>query len=163
MIGDRDLQLYEIPPDKLEKLETIPRGAILARSISFSALEQLAGKCTRMSVAVQRTGLYTHHMYKQISKFRRTGGTGTSTEISVAINGGLWSEMARGQGYIIRASWYEAAHHVLAPPRAKDTSWRGWRGLVPGPGVEDYRAVADVWTIGPGLTSMGKKPRPSGR
>ena len=54
-------RLY-VPEDKLQKLEAILRDAIDSRSISFSQLEKLAGKCTSMSVAVPPASLYTHHI-----------------------------------------------------------------------------------------------------
>ena len=63
---------FYVPEDKLRKLEAILRDAIGSRSISFSQLEKLAGKCTSMSVAVPPTSLYTHHMYRQIAAFKRS-------------------------------------------------------------------------------------------
>lgn len=107
-----------------------------ARSISFATLEKLPGKCTSMpSVAVPAASLYAHHMYQQIAKLRQTGGSKTSTEISVATNRSLWSELERWlevRGHMNGASWYEAAHHVLTLTRAT-TRRRGageaWYGV----------------------------------
>ena len=62
------------PEDKLLKLEAVLREAIDSRSISFSQLEKLPRKCTSMSVAVPPASLYTHHMYRQIAAFKRSGG-----------------------------------------------------------------------------------------
>ena len=166
VICDSDLQRFEDPPDKLVKLEAILKAAISAWSISFATLEKLAGKCTGMSVAVPAAGLYTHHMYKQMANFRRTGGSKASTEISVATKSGLGSELERWlevRGHMNGASWYEAAHHVLALTGATDASSRGWGGLVRGPGVDDFMAAGDSRAIGPGLTSTCRKPTPSGR
>ena len=47
---DTARHMFYVPEDKLLKLETILREAIYSRSISFSQLEKLAGKCTSMSV-----------------------------------------------------------------------------------------------------------------
>lgn len=83
-------------------------------------------------------------------------------EISVATNSGLRLELERWlevRGHMNGASWYKAAHHVLALTGATDASSRGWGGLVRGPGVADYRAAGD----GPGPTSTYRKPTPYGR
>ena len=57
-------RLY-VPEDKRLKLEAILLKAIDSRSIPFSQLEKLAGKCTSMSVAVPPANLYAHHVYRQ--------------------------------------------------------------------------------------------------
>ena len=64
---------FYVPEDKLRKLEVILRDAIDSRSISFSQLEKIAGKCMSMSVAVPPASLYTHHMYRQRAAFERSG------------------------------------------------------------------------------------------
>ena len=87
---------FEAPPaDKLEKLEHILSDAITSGAITFQMLEKLAGKCTSLSVAVPVAALYTHHMYKQIASFRRTGGRHRSTAISIPKNSGLMFEMGK--------------------------------------------------------------------
>ena len=63
---------FYVPTDKLRKLEVFLRDAIDSRSVSFSQLEKLAGKCTSMSVAVPPASLYTHHIYRQIAEFNRS-------------------------------------------------------------------------------------------
>ena len=86
---------FEAPADKLEKLEHILSDAISSGAITFQILEKLAGKCTSLSVAVPVAALYTHHMYKQIANFQRTGGRHRSTAISIPKNSGLMLEMEK--------------------------------------------------------------------
>ena len=86
---------FKAPVDKLEKLEHILSDAITSRAITFQMLEKLAGKCTSLSVAVLVAALYTHHMYKQIASFQRTGGRHRSTAISIPKNSGLMFEMEK--------------------------------------------------------------------
>ena len=86
---------FKAPADKLEKLEHILSDAITSGAITFQMLEKLAGKCTSLSVAVPVAALYTHHMYKQIASFQRTGGRHRSTAISIPKNSGLMFEMEK--------------------------------------------------------------------
>ena len=69
------LKRFEVPQDKLDKLEVVLHRAADEKSITFAMLEKLAGECTSMSVAVPPAALYTHYMYRAIGDFRRTGGT----------------------------------------------------------------------------------------
>ena len=72
---DTGQRRFYVPEDKLRKLEVILREAIDSRSISFSQLDKLVGKCTSsMFVAVPPASLYTHHTYRQIAAFKRSGG-----------------------------------------------------------------------------------------
>ena len=80
---------FYVPEDKPRKLEAILRDAIDNRSISFSQLGKLAGKCTSMSVAVPRASLYTHHMYCQIAAFKRSGSRKNLSSITVSKRSGL--------------------------------------------------------------------------
>ena len=80
---------FYVPEDKPRKLEAILRDTIDSRSISFSQLEKLAGKCTSMSGGVPPASLYTHHMYRQIAAFKRSG----SRKIAVSKRSGLPFEM----------------------------------------------------------------------
>ena len=84
-----------MPEDKLRKLEAILRDAIDSRSISFSQLEKLAGKCTSMSVAIPPASLDTHHMYRHIASFKRSGGRNNLSSIAVSERSGLLFEMER--------------------------------------------------------------------
>ena len=79
---------FYVPEDKLRKLEAILRE-------SFSQLEKLAGKCTSMSVAVPPASLYTHHMYRHIAAFKRSGGRKNLSLIAVSKCSGLRFEMER--------------------------------------------------------------------
>ena len=74
---------FYLPEDKLRKLEAILRDANDSRTISFSQLEKLAGKCTGMSVAVPPASLYTHHRYRQIALIKRSGGRNILSSIAV--------------------------------------------------------------------------------
>ena len=80
---------FYVAEDKLLKLEAILREVIDSQSISFSPLEKLAGKCTSMSVAVSPASLYTHHMYRQIAAFKRSGGQKNLSSIEVSERCGL--------------------------------------------------------------------------
>ena len=80
---------FYVPEDKLRKLEAILQDAIDSRSISFSQLEKLTGKCTSMSVAVPPASLYRHHMYHQIAAFKRAGSRKNLSSIAVSKRIGL--------------------------------------------------------------------------
>lgn len=95
IVCDTMLRRFEVPQVKLDKLEVILRKTASTGFITFAMLEKLAGKCTSMSVAVPPAALYTHHMYKQIRNFRRSGGARQNTEIAVPQNSGLQSEIDR--------------------------------------------------------------------
>ena len=128
-------RFYE-PEDKLRKLEAIVRDAIDSRSISFSQLKKLAGKCTSMSVAVPPASLYTHHMYRQIAAFKRSGGRKTLSSIAVSKRSGLRFEMERWlkvRSRLSGARWYDATRHVLTISGATDASSQAWGGLIRGP------------------------------
>eukprot|EP00904_Undaria_pinnatifida_P011838 jgi/Undpi1/7785/HiC_scaffold_23.g10258.m1 len=86
---------FEAPQDKLEKLEVILTETVTSGAITFRTLEKLAGKCTSLSVAVPVAALYTHHMYRQIAKFQRTGGRKKSMEIDIPKNSGLMFELTK--------------------------------------------------------------------
>lgn len=64
---------FEVPEDKLAKLEAIIRAALEKSLIIFATLEKFAGKCASMTVAVPAATLYTLHSHKQIGQFQRTG------------------------------------------------------------------------------------------
>ena len=107
---------FYVPEDKVRKLEAILRDAIDNRSISFSQLEKLAGKCTSMSVAVPPASLYTHHMYRQIAAFKRSGSRKILSSIAVSKRSGLRFEMERWLEVRSRpngAPSYDATRHVL--------------------------------------------------
>ena len=66
---------------------------------------------TSLSVAFPVAALYTHHMYKQIASFQRTGGKYRSTAISIPKNSGLMFEMEKWlevRKELNGASWYRA-------------------------------------------------------
>ena len=89
IICDTETRYFEVPEDKLIKLEVIFTAAITSGCISFVDLERLAGKCSSMSVAVPSASLYTYHMYKHIAKFRRTGGRVEAAMIAAQKGQGL--------------------------------------------------------------------------
>ena len=65
-----------------------------------------------MSVAVPVKALYTHHMYKQLAIFQRTGGRRKRSEIEIPKNGGLMFELQKSievRGRFTGASWYRGA------------------------------------------------------
>ena len=59
VICDSQARFFEVPADKLDKLETLLRHAIHDGWISFVNLEKLAGECTSIRVAVPLASLYT--------------------------------------------------------------------------------------------------------
>ena len=102
---------FYVPEDKLRKLEAIRRDAIDSRSISFGQLEKLAGKCTSTYVAVPPASLHTHHMYRQIAAFRRSGSRKNLSSIAVSKRSGLRFEMERWLEVRSRLNgepWYDA-------------------------------------------------------
>ena len=115
-----------VPEDKLRKLEAILRDSIDSRSISFSQLDKLAGKCPSMSLAVPPASLYTHHMYhQQIAVFKRSGSRKNLSSIEVSKRSGLRFEMERWLEVRSRLNgvpWYDATRHVLTISGATDTS-----------------------------------------
>ena len=92
---DTTQRRFYLPEDKLRKLEAILRDATDSRSISFSQLEKLAGKCTSMSVAVAPASLYSHHRYRQIAVIKRSGGRNILSSIAVSERSVLRFEMDR--------------------------------------------------------------------
>ena len=139
---------FYVPEDKLRKLETILRDAIDSRSISFSQLEKLAGKCTSMSVAVPPASLYTHHMYRQIASFKRAGSRKNLSSIAVSKRSGLWFETEKWlevRSRLNGAHWYDATRHVLTISGATDASSQAWGGLIRGPfgAFSVFKAAAD--------------------
>ena len=167
VVCDSALQRFEVPQDKLTKLEAILREAIRAKLISFSMLEKLAGKCTSMSVAVPAAALYTHFMYKVIAHFRKTGGKKHNTDIEVPQNSGLYFEMGKWlevRGSMNGASWYRAAHQVLTLYGATDASSSGWGGLIRSPaGRKSSRQQEIFLQNGQAGTSMCRKRTRWGR
>ena len=148
VICDSQTRRFEIPTDKLDKLEALIRQAIDNAWISFVNLENLAGKCTSMSVAVPPASLYTYHMYRQIARFRRTGGSSILARVNVPPNGGLRYEMEQWLAVRKRmngASWYDPTHHSVAITGTTDESSQGWGGVVRSPHIsaKEFRAAAD--------------------
>ena len=146
IVCDSLLRRFEVPEDKLDKLEAIISEAISTQCITFTMLEKLAGKCTSMTVAVPIAGLYTHHMYKHIADFQRKGGKKSNMDIRVTPNSGLRYEL--GKWLEVRsqsngASWYRAAHQRITLHGATDASSRGWGGLIRSPGHELFQAAGD--------------------
>ena len=148
IICDTEARRFEVPEGKLLKLEVILTAAITSGWISFVDLERLAGKCTSMSVAVPPASLYTHHMYKHIAKFRRTGGRVKAAMIAVQKSRGLSDELHTWREVRHRmngASWYDATHHSIKLTGATDASSSGWGGIVRGPfkSFSVFKASAD--------------------
>ena len=127
-VGDAEARRFKVPEDNMLKLEVILTAAITSEWISFVDLERLARKCTSMSVAVPPASLYTYHMYKHITKFRRTGGRGKSAMIAVQKGRGLSDEYCTWREVRHRmngASWYDATNHSIKLTGATDTSSTG--------------------------------------
>ena len=104
MICDTEARHFEVPEEKLLKLEeVIFTAAITSGWTSFVELERLAGKCTSMSVAAPPTSLYTYHMYKHIAKFRCMGGRVKEAMIAVKKGRGLSDEFR---------TWREVRHRI---------------------------------------------------
>lgn len=146
IICDSDKGRFEVPEDKLSKLEAILTDAITSRSITFQMLEKLVGKCTSLSVAVPVAALYTHHMYKSLATFQRRGGRKPSMEIEIPSNSGLMFELQRWlevRMHFNGASWYRAEHKHLALTGASDASSGGWGGLIRSPGQPVFKAGGD--------------------
>ena len=137
---------FEVPEDKLNKLEKILVGALSSGVITFKLLEKLAGKCTSLSVAVPVAALYTHHMYKQIAIFQRTGGKKRNMDIEIPQNSGLRLEMLKWlevRKQFNGASWYRAEHKLVSLTGASDASSTGWGGVVRSPADPVFRAGGD--------------------
>ena len=137
---------FEVPEDKLDKLEAILTEAISEGVISFKMLEKLAGKCTSLSVAVPVAALYTHHMYRQLARFQQSGGRRRSPDIDIPKNGGLMFELR--QWLEVRrkfngASWYGPARQRVKITGASDASSRAWAGLIESPGHTVFQAGGD--------------------
>ena len=135
IICDTEVRRYDVPENKLLKLEVILTAAITSGWISLVDLERLAGKCTGMFVAVPPASLYTYHMYKHIAKFRRTVGRVKAAMIAVQKSRGLWGKFCTWREVRHRmngASWYDAIHHSLKLTGATDASSSGWGGIVRG-------------------------------
>ena len=132
----------------MRKLEAILRDAIDSRSISFSQLEKLAGKCTSMYVAVPPASMYTHHMYRQIAAFNRPGDRKNLSSIAVSKRSTLRFKMEKWlevRSRLNGAPWYDATRHVLTIPGATDASSQAWGGLIRGlfGAFSVFKAAAD--------------------
>ena len=97
-----------------------------------------------MSVAVPPASLYTHHMYRQIAAFKRSG----SRKIAVSERSGPRFEMERWLEVRIRlngAPRYDATRHVLTISGATDASSQAWGGLIRGSfgAFTVFKAAAD--------------------
>ena len=130
------------------KLEVFLTAAITCGWISFVDLERLAGKCTSMPVTVPPASLYTYHMYKHITKFRRTESRVKAAMIAVQKGRDLWDEFHTWREVRHRmngASWYDATHHSIKLTGATDASSSGWGGIVRGPfkSFSVFKAAAD--------------------
>ena len=139
---------FYVPEDKLRKLEAILRDTTDSRSISFRQLEKLAGKCTSMSVAVPPASLYTHHMYRKIAAFKRSGSQKNLSSIAVSKRSGLRFEMERWlevRSRLNGAPWYDATLHILTISGTTDASSQAWGGLIRGPfgAFFVFKAAAD--------------------
>lgn len=145
---------FEVPADKLDKLEVILKEAVSTQKITFATLEKLAGKCTSMQVAVPAAKRYTHFMYKQIAKFQKSAKSRVSATVKIAKNSGLMGELVRWLEVRERmngAPWYKASHQLLSLTGATDASSSGWGGVTRGPDGIPFEAAADfpadwVWT-----------------
>ena len=139
----------DAPDDKLRKLEAILRDAIYSRSISFGQLDNLARKCTSISVAVPPVSLYTHHMYRQIAEFKRSGSrkkTIIDSSIETHRPAVEIERCLEVRSRLNGAPWYDATQHVLTISGAKDASSQAWGGLIRGPfGASSvFKAAADL-------------------
>lgn len=137
---------FEVPPDKLDKLEAIISAAIASGTITFAVLEKLAGKCTSMSVAVPAARLYTHYIYAQIGKFQRSGRSRVSATYRITKDSGLMTELVKWLEVRMRlngAAWYRALHHVLKVTGATDASSVGFGGVIRGPNHVLFEAAGD--------------------
>ena len=148
VICDSQVRRFEVPGNKLKMLEALLQHAISHARISFVKLETLAGKYTSMSIVVPPPSLYSYHMYRQIARFRRTGGSSILARVNVPPNGGLRYEMEQWLAVrkrISGASWYDPTHHPIAITGATDASSQGWRGVVRSPRVfaKVFRTAAD--------------------
>lgn len=81
---DTVLRQYGVPEDKLVKIEKVLREAVTSNIILLATLEKIVGKCTSMSVAVPAASLYTHSMYIQIAKCKKTGDREIAATIEVS-------------------------------------------------------------------------------
>ena len=89
-----------------------------------------------MPVAVPLTSLYQHHMYRQITAFKRSGGRNNLSSIAALERSGLRFEMERWLEVRTRLNgvpWYGATRYVLTITEATDASSQAWGGLIRGP------------------------------
>lgn len=67
--------------------------AISAQCVTFGMLDNLAGKCTSMTVTFPISGLCARHMYKHIAEEQRVRGKKSKMDICVTTNSGLRFEL----------------------------------------------------------------------
>ena len=133
IICDAEARRFKVPEDKVLRLEVILTAATTSGWISFVEFERLAGKCTRMPVAVPHASLYTYHMHKHIAKFCHTGGRVKAALIAVQKSRGLWDKVCTWREVPHRmngASRYDVTHHSLKLTVAASLS--EWGGIVRG-------------------------------
>ena len=75
---------FYVPENKLRKLEAILQEEIDSRSVSFSQLEKLAGKCTSMSVPSGTNGQPVHTPHVLPAAFKRSGGRTNLSSIATS-------------------------------------------------------------------------------
>ena len=149
VICDSQVRRFEVPADKLDKLEALLRHVIHHGWISFVNLEKLARTCPSMSAVVPPASLYTYHMYRQIACFRRTDGSSILARVDIPSNRGLRYKMEQWLAVGKRmngAFGYDPTHHSIAITGATDASSQGWGGVVRSPllvSAKVFRATAD--------------------
>ena len=101
-----------------------------------------------MSVAVSPASLHTHHMYRHIAAFKRSGGQNNLASIAVSKRSGPRFEMERWlevRSRLNGAPWHDVTRHVLAISETTDASSQAWGGLIKGPfgAFSVFKAAAD--------------------
>ena len=84
-------------------------------------------------MAVSPASLYPYHMYRQIARFRRTGGSSILAGVDAPPNGKLRYEMEQWlavRKHMNGTFWYDPTHHSIALTGAPDASSQGWGGVL---------------------------------
>lgn len=128
------------------------RGTAVKNGVSlFQTLENLARKCTSVSIACPAAAL-TRATCTNTSDSSETGGRKRNMDIDVPKNVALRFEMEKWlevQEKMNGGAWYTARHQNLTVVWASDASSRGWGGLIRCPGEEVFHVAGDFpdgWT-----------------
>lgn len=109
---------------------SLVRTTLEAGHVTTETLEQIAGKCTIMAVAICPASLWTHCMFSQLAKSARGGRLvdrvrfDANLELSVEFRQRLGLEPTTHEGPLFKARHFTAVLTVSATDASSNAFWR---------------------------------------